>query len=232
MDYTDGQSMGSPFSFVRRLVARGARWLLTDGAGVPRDPWEANAHLVDVHPSAMIDPLSRVKFFNPPSSARTCVSVGAESHVFASFSLLRPDASIRVGRRTQLGASQIIATQSVDIGDDVLMAWGCTLVDSDMHSLYWDERKDDVMRSRQAYQETDGEDIARRHAWEVIQSAPVRIGDKVWMGFNVTVLKGVTIGEGAVIAAASVVTRDVEPWTLVGGNPCRPIRKIPRARAH
>jgi acetyltransferase-like isoleucine patch superfamily enzyme len=46
------------------------------------------------------------------------------------------------------------------------------------------------------------------------------------MGFNVIVLKGVTIGEGAVVAAGSVVTRDVPAFTLVAGNPARAIRSV------
>lgn len=57
-------------------------------------------------------------------------------------------------------------------------------------------------------------------------SAPITIGDNVWLGANVTVCGGVTIGDGAVIGAGSVVTRDVPAHTLAVGNPCRPLRKI------
>ena len=56
--------------------------------------------------------------------------------------------------------------------------------------------------------------------------APIRIADKAWLGMNVTVLKGVTIGEGAVVAAGSIVTKDVPPWTLVAGNPARVIKEL------
>lgn len=51
----------------------------------------------------------------------------------------------------------------------------------------------------------------------------VTIRDFVWVGADVTILPGVTIGEGAIIGAASVITRDVEPLTIVAGNPARPI---------
>lgn len=53
--------------------------------------------------------------------------------------------------------------------------------------------------------------------------APVAIGDRVWLGARVTVLPGVSIGEGAVVAAGAVVTRDVAPYTIVGGVPARVI---------
>ena len=60
---------------------------------------------------------------------------------------------------------------------------------------------------------------------EELVSAPVKIGNNVWCGANVTVLKGVTIGDGAVIAAGSVVNRDVAAYSVVAGVPARKISK-------
>lgn len=59
---------------------------------------------------------------------------------------------------------------------------------------------------------------------DVIIKRPVVIGDFVWCGANVTILPGVTIGEGAIIAAGSVVTKDVPPLAIVGGNPAKTIK--------
>ena len=57
-------------------------------------------------------------------------------------------------------------------------------------------------------------------------SAPVKIGDNCWFGGNVTVLPGVTIGECCVIGTGSVVTKDIPPYHLAFGNPCKPVRKL------
>lgn len=53
----------------------------------------------------------------------------------------------------------------------------------------------------------------------------VIIGNDVWIGFGSTIMSGVTIGDGAIIAAKSVVTKNVEPYTIVGGNPAKLIKK-------
>lgn len=70
---------------------------------------------------------------------------------------------------------------------------------------------------------TDNHDFRNRN---VLICKPVRIGNNVWIGANVTVLPGVTVGENAVIAAGSVVTKDVPASSIVGGNPAKVIRML------
>jgi maltose O-acetyltransferase len=82
---------------------------------------------------------------------------------------------------------------------------------------------------------TDSHDMNDPLFREVL--APVKIGDYVWIGSRALILPGVTIGEGAVVAAGAVVTGDVEPYCIVGGVPARPIgrrvrRPQPRRRAY
>lgn len=57
------------------------------------------------------------------------------------------------------------------------------------------------------------------------QKGDINIGNDVWIGFNSTIMAGVSIGDGAIIATNSTVTKDVEPYTIMGGNPAKNIRK-------
>lgn len=59
-----------------------------------------------------------------------------------------------------------------------------------------------------------------------LEPAPIHIGKNVWIGSNATVLPGVTIGDGAVIAAGAIVTKNVQPFTVVGGSPAKVIKTI------
>lgn len=68
-------------------------------------------------------------------------------------------------------------------------------------------------------------DAGQRNAG-IKQAIPISIDSNVWRAANVVVLPGVTIGDGAVVEAGSVMTRDVAPFTLVAGNPARLIRSI------
>jgi galactoside O-acetyltransferase len=153
------------------------------------------------------------------------VEVGEESQLFCHLVVQTPHATIRIGRRTQIGGGDLIAACGIDVGDDVLVGWDVTLLDNDSHSLRWKERASDVAQCAIDYRKTP-QDFARNKDWSVVPMAPIRIENRVWIGFGATVLKGVTIGEGAVVAAKSVVTRDVSPYALVAGNPARVIRQL------
>ncbi len=64
--------------------------------------------------------------------------------------------------------------------------------------------------------------------WDDIAIKPVHVCSRVWIGFNAIVLKGVTLGEGCVVGAGAVVTKDVPPYTVVAGNPARIIKQLER----
>jgi acetyltransferase-like isoleucine patch superfamily enzyme len=113
------------------------------------------------------------------------------------------DPEFRVGNRTFIGTGCTFTVgRSITIGDDVLIAGGCSLADYSAHPL--DPEK------RIAGEQVEREDVR-----------PVRIENKAWLGRGATILPGVTIGEGAVVGAAAVVTKDVPPGHICVGNPGR-----------
>jgi len=180
---------------------------------------------IAVNPTTIIDPGAYIKIFNPPKPPETCLEIGENSHIFSKFSLLRPTAKIRIGKRCQLGNSHFICADQIEIGDDVIMAWGVTLMDTDSHALSWDDRKNDVLQGLSDYKTNPGNIISHKD-WSQIHSGPIRIGNKCWIGFDVAILKGVSLGEGSIVGARSVVTKNVPPYTVVAGNPAKMIRKL------
>ncbi len=91
----------------------------------------------------------------------------------------------------------VFAQGGVEIGDDVLISANCTIA-SATHPVDADDR-----------------------ATHRVVAKPIRIHDRAWLGAGVILLPGVTVGEGAVIGAGSVVTRDVPAGRVVKGNPAR-----------
>jgi len=143
------------------------------------------------------------------------LTVGRESIVRCRIDFDSAEGHVFIGNRCYLGASHFVCHTGISLGDDVIMSWGVTVVDHDSHSLAWNERRNDVADWKRGAKD-----------WSFVTVKPVRIGSKAWIGFGASILKGVTIGEGAVIAANAVVTRDVAPWTVVAGNPAKLIRQL------
>jgi galactoside O-acetyltransferase len=185
--------------------------------------WERYRRYVKIHPTAIIDPAASIQIFCPPDPPEICLEIGEYAHVFSTFSLLRPQARIRVGRRCQLGSSTFVCADSIDVGDDVLMAWGITVMDNDSHSLVWDERKNDVMRAYEDYR-ANPSNLIRNKDWSNVAAGAITIGDRSWIGFGASILKSVRIGAEAVVGAGSVVTREVPAGAVVAGNPARTVR--------
>lgn len=160
--------------------------------------------------------------------SRPYVVVGNYSHVGGTFVFERGLGTITIGNKSSIGGgSKIICTQEggIQIGDNVMLAWGCTLMDSDAHSL------NPEIRANDAYDWKCGVDAGRIGAfkdWSQVRSAPIIIENNAWLGFESAVLKGVRIGRGSVIGARSVVTRDISPFGIYAGNPAKFVRFVPR----
>jgi acetyltransferase-like isoleucine patch superfamily enzyme len=156
------------------------------------------------------------------------ISIGENSVLGCHITLEREVGNVFIGDNTYISAgTHLICAEQIEVGSNVLIAWGCNIVDHDSHSLNWLERADDVRNWREGLMSQGKNAASKLKNWRVVPMAPIHIGNKVWIGFNAIVLKGITIGEGAVVAAASVVTKDVPAWTLVAGNPARPLKELP-----
>ena len=103
------------------------------------------------------------------------------------------------------GCVLIANTTRISIGKNCRIGYGCSFFDSDFHGIHPSER------------DLPGDSLP---------DAPVTIGDDVFLGANVIVLKGVSIGDGCVIGAGSVVSRSIPAMSIAAGNPCRTIREI------
>ncbi|MBD3169048.1 MAG: acyltransferase [candidate division Zixibacteria bacterium] len=109
------------------------------------------------------------------------------------------NARIKIGERCSVGDyTQIHSGGLVEIGDYVLISWNVNILGTDYHA-------------------SGGGDI---------KSSFVKIEDHVWIGCNAVILKGVTVGRGAIIGAGAVVTKDVPPYTLAAGNPAKNIKEV------
>ncbi len=111
-----------------------------------------------------------------------------------------PGATLTVERDAVIGIRNIInAETGITIGEGSELSWDVELLDTDFH------------------------DVVRPDGTKHPRSAPIVIGRHVLIGAGATVLKGVTIGDGAIVAARAVVVKDVPPGAIVGGNPAQVI---------
>jgi len=127
------------------------------------------------------------------------------------------DGAIRIGEAVYIGDDCILSCcDGIEIGDGTLLGHGVQIFDNNSHPIGPRARTADAGRVfTPAADERNDIDHAR-----------VRIGADVWLGFGTIILKGVTVGDGAVIAAGSIVTADVAAHTIVAGNPVRVVREL------
>ena len=135
------------------------------------------------------------------------VTVGSPCTWDLNFTLV-PEPELVIGDRVSINYRNLIcAAVSVRIGDDTMIAGNVSIFDNLSHPTSPARRL--------------AKDRLRRD-----EASPVSIGRNVWIGMNSLIMRGVTIGDHAIVAAGSVVTKSVPPATLVAGNPARVIREI------
>lgn len=168
-----------------------------------------------------------------------------------AFKAEKPDAKISIGKsiiiyrncdilalssgKVQIGDDCIIGSDfrlycrdQVSIGDHVLISWNVFISDYDGHSTHPDER----LLELNYIQDTFVPNFRKINRPKVngnmtpkYSTEPVYIGDNVWVGANVMILKGVSIGSNSVIAAGSVVTKDIPANCIAAGNPAKVVKE-------
>nr|WP_276521437.1 acyltransferase [Sphingobacterium siyangense] len=153
------------------------------------------------------------------------VQIGNQCLLGTTIILERDTSKVKIGDRVYMGNSSIICKSSVSFGNDILVAWGVVFYDHDSHSLDYRFRDQDVKQTYIDYVNEKGNYLKNKN-WNVVNSLPIVIEDHAWIGAESMILKGVTIGKGAIVGARSVVTKDVPPFTVVAGNPAKVVKVL------
>ena len=147
------------------------------------------------------------------------ISIGENSYIRGTLLTFPDHGKIQIGSNCYVGDHcRIWAQESIVIGNRVLISHNLNILDSNTHSLDFEARARQFTTTMQLRKWTSS-DFG-------ILGEPILIEDDAWICLNAIVMRGVTIGRGAVVAAGALVTKDVPAWTLVAGNPARVIRRI------
>lgn len=157
------------------------------------------------HAIVSISPKSHVrigKFF--------IVNSGPENGIGTTPSKITvsPGASLNIGDYVGISSTSLLVNDSLTIGNHVNVGGGTYINDSNHHSTDWRDRAD------------------RKRDVQNAKTAPIVIGDYVFIGARCMILKGVTIGEKSIIAAGSVVVQDIPANCIAGGNPAKIIKML------
>jgi acetyltransferase-like isoleucine patch superfamily enzyme len=228
------KKMGRLNRLVRKIIER------------PYDIWKFGVQAVRV--------LLNVLFLSWQRQVQPNFTIGSNPRVltFNAFKAERPDAEIRVGDATiiyhhceilatgnghvRIGNGCIIGSDfrlyckdNIVLGNQVLISWNVFISDYDGHPIDPEERLQQMLYMNHSFfpsvrRQKASEEIANYKP--LYHTSPVVIGDNVWIGANVIILKGVQIGSGSVLAAGAVVTKDVPARCVVAGNPAKVVKEL------
>jgi acetyltransferase-like isoleucine patch superfamily enzyme len=194
------------------MVSAQRFYTLAPGARFPGDWYPGTIpENIEVGDNCVIDSSFCFKHFY--ARGRVGLRVGRDVTFWRTSLAVDETGMIEIGDMCFLANGLLVCSDGIRLGNRVFVAGGVTIADSDFHPLAPAARLADTI----ALAPTG--DRRRR---PTVESSPVKIEDDVWIGFNATILKGVTIGTGAVIAPGAVVIRDVQGGAKVAGNPARP----------
>lgn len=181
--------------------------------------WENNIRPNTSRKSITIDDSSRLskssRIINTALKKESII-IGKDTWVQGEL-MVFPKGKITIGDNCFIGELvKIAAAKSIEIGNNVLIAHGVNILDNNSHPIDFIERRED-------YKKIFSKGFDEKYS---LNEKSIIIEDDVWVGFNVTILKGVKIGRGAIIAAESLILKDVPEFTIVGGNPAQFIKNI------
>jgi acetyltransferase-like isoleucine patch superfamily enzyme len=157
---------------------------------------------------SVLQPSSRVA---NQGGDRAAITIGENCWIAGQLLVFAHAGRITIGDFCYIGeGTRIWSAASVSIGSRVFLAHDVNVHDTNSHSMSAQERHENF-RQRVL--------LGRAERPENAAVAPIVIEDDAWIGFNAIIGKGVRIGRGAVVGSGTVVTRDVEPFCIVAGNP-------------
>jgi acetyltransferase-like isoleucine patch superfamily enzyme len=155
------------------------------------------------------------------------VSLGSGAAVYnGTIFDVGPRGRVVIGDRAMLVAVRIECESRIEIGPDCLLSWEVVLMDGYRWPLDPIRRQAELRRLLGAGAHACTPPALRASDAELPPPQPIRIGCNVWIGFGASVLPGVSIGDGAIVGARSVVVDDVPPASIVAGNPARFVRAL------
>ena len=171
---------------------------------------------VIVHDDAYLE--SSFSFERCRSKRPDAIEIGRGSSIYQWVLFeLGEQGRVTIGQFSLMNGARIICDSEIAIGDYCLISWNVVLMDTHRVPQNPAERRQCL---QQAVTHTPRQVIAST------ESRPIHIGSNVWIGFDCCILPGVTIGDGSVVGARSVVVDSVPPFTIAVGNPARVIRKL------
>jgi acetyltransferase-like isoleucine patch superfamily enzyme len=173
--------------------------------------------------SAYVETTFSFLLFRSERADGATIGPGASTYLGTMFDVGQ-HGRVSLGDYALVHGARILCEAEVAIEDYALVSWNVVLMDSYRVPVDPVARREVVRRVP---------DAVPRRIEPALPGRPVRVGRASWIGFDSCVMPGVTIGEGAVVGARSVVFADVEPFTIVAGNPARLVRRLtPEEIAH
>jgi acetyltransferase-like isoleucine patch superfamily enzyme len=169
-----------------------------------------------VHDSAYVETTFSFYLYRSEEPVGVRIGRGASTYLGTMFDA-GPRARISIGDFALVHGAWFICDEEVEIGDYALISWNVVFMDTYRVPF------DPAQRRRELEKVPF---LSPRRLDATTPTKRIRVGRNVWIGFDVCVLPGVTIGEGAIVGARSVVTEAVPPYTIVAGNPARVIRRL------